>query len=212
MLPITPCTIQCTGLGFARSQGMIFEGVTFTAKPSEVLMVRGGNGSGKTSLLRVLAGLSRAEEGSISFQLGESEPEEGPARGHMDWLGHGNAMKPGLTALQNLQFWADAACAPEAVVTALEKSGLAGFEHRQQQTLSAGQCRRLALSRLWLSANPVWYLDEPSSNLDTRGVQLVENLLDAHCSRGGTAIVATHDMVHPKAPVSYLKLEAGVWV
>lgn len=211
MLPIAPCTIHSSDLGFARGQIMIFEAVNLTAKPGEVLMIRGGNGAGKTSLLRVLAGLSRASEGDFSFQMQNAKPVSGPAHGHMEWLGHGNAMKPGLTALQNLQFWSSPSIKSVDLENALENSGLAGFEHRQQQTLSAGQRRRLALSRLWLSPHSVWYLDEPSSNLDARGVQLVENLLDAHCERGGTAIVATHDMVRPKSPTSYIKLEAGVW-
>jgi heme exporter protein A len=164
----------------------------------QVLSLEGANGSGKTSLLRLIAGLLPSSAGSVEFLTNEGiirEPEE---RARMvAWLGHQDAVRPQFTPNESLAFFARyyglRSGLAAAVEAATEAAGLARIANVPCQYLSAGQKKRLALARVKLSRRPLWLLDEPFASLDTAGKALVRDLITVHCGSGGTAIVATHE-------------------
>ncbi len=153
-----------------------------TVPPGGALLLLGANGSGKSTLLRVLAGLKRPEAGIVAWH---GAPVE-----QVGYLGHLDAIKPGLTAAENLAFAAGRTGRNVAeALAALDLTPLADLPARM---LSAGQKRRLALSRLVLSPAPVWLLDEPTLGLDTASVARFGAMLAAHRAGGGVVVTATH--------------------
>jgi heme exporter protein A len=178
-----------------RGDKHLLRGVSFALEAGQSLQLLWANGTGKTSLLRCLAGFLHAEEGDIHWG-GKAVHEDRDAF-HWDlaYLGHDTALKADLTALENLRF----ACALRAsrshaqLQSALESVGLAKIDPRQPvRSLSAGQQRRVALARLSLWNAKLWLLDEPASNLDAAGQAVLEELLKLHLESGGAAILATH--------------------
>ncbi len=169
----------------------VFYPVDFSLTEGELLVITGDNGSGKTTLIRLLAGIITPSSGSITNRAG-----------NMAYLGHALAIKEDLSALENLRFVRqfhgskESSCelAPEQV---LERAGLARVAHQPARTLSAGQRKRCALARLLIAAAPLWLLDEPYTNLDQSGIDLVDQLLLQHLDNGGTAVVATHGEHRP---------------
>jgi len=155
-----------------------------------VLAVTGPNGSGKTSLLRMIAGLLTMAGGSIGLEGGETELTL-PEQAH--YLGHRDALKPALSVMENLSFWRDF-LGGEAF-DARQSLAAVGLDHAAQLPaayLSAGQRRRLSLARLLAARRPVWLLDEPTSALDAAGQTMFAALMGDHLSRGGLIIAATH--------------------
>jgi heme exporter protein A len=175
-----------------RGQRCLFTDLTFALAPRQVAVITGANGSGKTSLLRVLAGLAVARGGNVGWRGQPVHNLIPPQRAELLYLGHLDGLKRELTVLENLnlfrRLWGIAKPA-EAVLEHLRLDGLAG---RAVRTLSAGQRRRAALARLGLSQADLWLLDEPFTNLDTEGRELVEGWLRRHLRDGGLAVVATH--------------------
>jgi heme exporter protein A len=168
----------------------IFSGLAFETAAGEALAVTGPNGSGKTSLLRLIAGLLTVVRGSISLESGEAELTL-PEQSH--YLGHRDAIKPALSVSENLTFWRDF-LGGEAFDPA-EILKLAGLDHAARLPaayLSAGQRRRLSIARLLAVRRPVWLLDEPTNALDAAGQTLFATLMGDHLSRGGLIIAATH--------------------
>jgi len=168
----------------------VFAGLDFEVATGETLAVTGPNGSGKTSLLRSIAGLLALAGGSIDLEGGEPELTL-PDQAH--YLGHRDAMKPALTVLENLSFWRDffggAASDP------LESLRLVGLGHTARLPsayLSAGQRRRLSIARLLAARRPIWLLDEPTSALDAAGQALFADVVREHLQRGGLVVAATH--------------------
>jgi len=162
----------------------------FEACSGEVLAVTGPNGSGKTSLLRMIAGLLTMAGGSIGLEGGETELTL-PEQAH--YLGHRDALKPALSVMENLSFWRDF-LGGEAF-DARQSLAAVGLDHAAQLPaayLSAGQRRRLSLARLLAARRPVWLLDEPTSALDAAGQTMFAALMGDHLSRGGLIIAATH--------------------
>jgi len=178
------------GVRCVRGGREVFSGLDFEAASGELVAVTGRNGSGKTSLLRLIAGLLTIAGGSIG--LGGGEPELTlPEQAH--YLGHRDAMKPALSLLENLGFWRDflggAAFDPSESLTAV------GLDHAARLPaafLSAGQRRRLSIARLLTVRRPIWLLDEPTSALDTAGQGLFAALMRDHLAQGGLIIAATH--------------------
>lgn len=176
--------LEARGLGCVRDGRSLFEDLSFSVEAGQLWLVRGANGSGKTSLLRILAGLSPAEEGELVWS-GEGEP--------VLWVGHRVAVSAGLTARENLEFMAalegeDAGIAAEA----LEAVGLEGFAETRAGRLSEGQVRRIALARLASSTRRLWLLDEPLTSLDETSTQWFEAQLLRQLERGGAVVMATH--------------------
>ena len=168
----------------------VLAGLDFEVAAGETLAVTGPNGSGKTSLLRSIAGLLALAGGSIDLEGGEPELTL-PDQAH--YLGHRDAMKPALTVLENLSFWRD--FLGGAASDPLESLHLVGLDHAAQLPaayLSAGQRRRLSIARLVAARRPIWLLDEPTSALDAAGQALFADVTRDHLTRGGIVVAATH--------------------
>ena len=168
----------------------VFSGLDFEAASGEALAVTGPNGSGKTSLLRLIAGLLTIADGSIGLEGGEAELTL-PEQAH--YLGHRDALKSALSVLENLWFWRDFLGGETFDAGAsLAAVGLDHAAHLPAAYLSAGQRRRLSIARLLVVRRPVWLLDEPTSALDTTGQRMFAALMGDHLARGGLIIAATH--------------------
>jgi heme exporter protein A len=168
----------------------VFSGLDFEASSGEALAVTGPNGSGKTSLLRMIAGLLTITGGSIGLEGGEAEVTLSE---QAHYLGHRDALKPALSVLENLSFWRDFLGGKTFDATeSLAAVELDHAAHLPAAYLSAGQRRRLSIARLLVVGRPAWLLDEPTSALDTAGQSLFATLMDDHLSRGGLIVVATH--------------------
>jgi heme exporter protein A len=182
---LSGCGIRCV-----RGGREVFSRLDFETSSGEALAVTGPNGSGKTSLLRLIAGLLTIADGSIALEGGEAELTL-PEQAH--YLGHRDALKPALSISENLSFWRDY-LGGEASDTA-ESLAAVGLDHAAQLPaayLSAGQRRRLSIARLLAVRRPVWLLDEPTNALDAAGQSLFAALMGDHLARGGLIIAATH--------------------
>jgi heme exporter protein A len=177
-------------LSCRRGGRLLFEGLSFTLDPGEALLVTGPNGAGKTSLLRLIAGLLTVDGGSFRV-TGASPDAMLPELCH--YVGHANGIKHALSVRENLAFYAeflggDGADLSDALA-AFRLGELADFP---AGLLSAGQKRKLALSRLFAAPRPIWLLDEPSVSLDAASVKQLDSALGRHLKAGGVAIVASH--------------------
>lgn len=167
-------------LAVARGGITLLEGVSLALGPGEAAVLRGPNGIGKTTLLRVVAGLQPAVAGEIGL------PPEGAA-----YAGHADGLKATLTVAENLGFWARI-YGQSGIAPALAAMNLEALADRQAQNLSAGQKRRLGLARLLVTGRRLWLLDEPTVSLDAASVALFAAAVRAHLGRGGAALMATH--------------------
>ncbi|HTK79406.1 MAG TPA: heme ABC exporter ATP-binding protein CcmA [Rhizomicrobium sp.] len=185
-------------LACIRGGRQVFGDLSFRVNRGEALSLEGPNGSGKTSLLRLIGGLLPPSAGFVNLLTDKGQIREPEERARLAaWLGHQNALKPQLTPKETLAFFArfygprlGASAAIDAVV---EVAGLSRIADVPCQYLSAGQKRRLAIARLELAGRPLWLLDEPFSSLDASGKKVVRDMIGAHCASGGIALVATHE-------------------
>ncbi|CAN5382255.1 heme ABC exporter ATP-binding protein CcmA [soil metagenome] len=175
-------------LGCERGGRTVFTGVSFALAAGEVLELTGPNGAGKSTLLRLVAGLGTLLEGELLLEGGETELTIGQ---HCHYAAHQDALKTRLTVAENLSFWSGFLGGGDiaAALAAFDLAGLAGYPGGY---LSAGQRRRLSLSRLVLIPRLIWLLDEPVSGLDARSQERLAVLMSAHVSQGGMIIAATH--------------------
>lgn len=178
------------GVRCVRGGREVFSGLDFAASAGEALAVTGRNGSGKTSLLRVIAGLLTPDGGSIGLEGGAGELTL-PEQAH--FLGHRDALKPALSVVENLAFWQEFLGGEVTDAAAsLAEVGLDHATHLPAAFLSAGQRRRLSIARLLAARRPIWLLDEPTNALDTSGQAMFAALMGHHLARGGLIIAATH--------------------
>lgn len=185
-----PSELRATGLAAFRGERLVFADVDLTVAAGEALILMGPNGSGKSTLMRVIAGLKRADAGTVLWS-GTSIAEDLASHARrVAYVGHLDAIKSGLTTRENLAFAARSGGGD--IDRALEAFELAAFAPLPARMLSAGQRRRLALSRLLLTQAPLWLLDEPTVGLDAWSLGLLGNILAQHRRRGGLVVAATH--------------------
>ena len=187
--------LRAEGLACGRGGMALSRDLTFSVEPGQCLLLRGPNGTGKTTLLLTLAGIVSPLEGSFALQGAEGESPM------LHYCGHRNAVKPRLSVWENLEFWRSMN-GPTGIAAdaALAEVGLGKLRDLDAGYLSAGQTRRLALARLLVSLRPLWLLDEPTAALDSAGHELVSKLIDRHLDMGGLAIAATHDPITLPGP------------
>jgi heme exporter protein A len=179
-----------SGVRCVRGGREVFAGLDFEASSGEALAVTGRNGSGKTSLLRLIAGLLAMSGGSIGLEGGEDELTL-PEQAH--YLGHRDALKPALSVEENLAFWRDFLGGEVSDTdAALAAVGLDHAMHLPAAFLSAGQRRRLSIARLLVVRRRVWLLDEPTNALDVAGQDMFAALMETHLTHGGLIVAATH--------------------
>jgi heme exporter protein A len=179
-----------------RDERTLFNQLNFVLPAGQVLQVEGHNGSGKTSLLRILCGLSLPADGEVRWCGEDIQEDYTTYWGQLHYIGHAPGVKGELSPLENLAVARALSIAANDLPLdeALAQIGLRGFEDVPARTLSAGQQRRVALARLLVSYAPVWVLDEPFTALDKAGVRQVEAMLDTHAKQGGIAVLTSH---HP---------------
>ncbi|MCX7313299.1 MAG: heme ABC exporter ATP-binding protein CcmA [Alphaproteobacteria bacterium] len=181
--------LEASSLACVRGGREVFSGLEFTLGGGAALLITGRNGAGKSSLLRMLAGLVRIAGGQLTLTGGDPERTI-PEQAH--YLGHLDALKPSLTVAENLGFWARYLGGGAAPATALATVGLAALADLPAAYLSAGQRRRLSLARLVSVKRPVWLLDEPTAALDREAQDVLADLLKRHLAGGGLVVAATH--------------------
>lgn len=206
--PGTAHALEASGLACRRGGRLLFQGLNFALGAGEWMHVRGANGAGKTSLLRLVAGLARPEAGSVCWLGGDVVRCDDDARRAIAYLGHRSGMKDDLSALENLRLAAaiDGSPLSEAdALAALVRLGLRGREDLPLRALSQGQRRRALLARLVARPAHLWILDEPFVALDGAAVDLVGELLSAHVAAGGMAVLTSHQTI-PLAGGAELRL------
>ncbi|SHO63660.1 heme exporter protein A [Pseudoxanthobacter soli DSM 19599] len=183
-------------VGVVRGGRRVLDGVDFRLAAGQAMAVTGENGAGKSTLLRAIAGLVPIAGGRVALE--GSGLDDGPAARAMHYVGHLDALKPGLTVAETLRFWACFLGSPHdgrhrRVEEALDSLDLAPLADLPAGLLSAGQRRRLAFARLVAVPRPVWLMDEPTAALDAASAARLGALMAGHLGRGGIVVAATHD-------------------
>ncbi|CZF80244.1 Cytochrome c biogenesis ATP-binding export protein CcmA [Grimontia celer] len=186
--------LEVRELSSIRDERVLFEDLSFTLSSGDLVQIEGPNGAGKTTLLRIIAGLGLAESGDVLWdgELVNKAREE--FYSNLLFLGHSTGVKREMTAFENLAFYQrmHGEENEERLWEALARVGLAGREDVPAAQLSAGQNRRVALARLWISQSKLWILDEPLTAIDKQGVKVLENLFEQHVNDGGMVLFTTH--------------------
>jgi heme exporter protein A len=182
-------SLSARSLACERNGRLLFSNLDFTMKSGDYVELRGPNGTGKSSLLRLLAGLLPQAAGSIELD-GTTSTDE-PLATHLHFIAHDMAMKAAMTVRENLQFWCDVLGGTN-INAALSAFALEPLKDDPVQLLSAGQRRRLALSRLFVAARPLWLLDEPSTALDQNSTATLHAHMKMHVANGGMILAAVH--------------------
>ena len=173
-------TISAKLLSVSRGGINLLEGLNIELNSGQAGILHGPNGVGKTTLLRALAGLQPIESGKIEYSIDD-----------VCYSGHADGVKPTLTVRENLEFWADI-FGNHSIIEAAEQFMISDFLDLKVGTLSAGQKRRVGLSRLGLTGRSIWLLDEPTVSLDQTSVSIFENIIKDHLLKNGCALIATH--------------------
>jgi heme exporter protein A len=196
--------LTAQGIGCRRGGRAVLSDLSFSITAGQLLLVSGANGAGKTTLLRLISGLIPDCTGSLRLDpAGDATIAE-----QAHYLGHRDALKPALTVMENLKFWAAFIGQGEiALPVALARVGLFALADFPAAYLSAGQRRRLALARLLAVPRPLWLLDEPTAALDDAGHELLATILRDHLAQGGLAVAASHGPIGV-SPTAELRLAA----
>lgn len=201
--------LEAIRLGCLRGDSHLFRHLSFTVAPGEWVHIVGRNGVGKTTLLRMLTGIVQPDCGEVRWQAQPLHRVRESYHSSLLWLGHQPGIHPALTPRQNLRFYhrevTSAACD-----AALEQVGLAGFDDRPVSQLSAGQQRRVALARLWLTQANVWILDEPFTALDGEGIKALTGKMARHVAARGIIVMTSHQEIDlPAGHVRAITLACG---
>jgi heme exporter protein A len=185
--------LRADELACDRGGRSVFQGLNFSLGGGEAMVVTGRNGAGKSSLLRVIAGLVRIAAGRLTLDGGKPDA---PVGEQAHYLGHQDALKPSLTVGENLQFWAEFfGIGRDAVGPALDAVDLSLLAGLPAAYLSAGQRRRLSIARLVAVPRPLWLLDEPTSALDAQSQKRLAELMRDHLAGGGMIVAAAHGSI-----------------
>ena len=202
--------LKVSGLHLWRGDRHVLRGVSFEGQPGQCVLLTGKNGAGKTSLIRVIAGLLDAEEGEVSWRGNSARKFRHDFHSGLAYLGHEPPLKGDLTGRENLHFSVGIrrpVGTPE-IDSALTRTGALAFADRAVRTLSAGQRRRVALAGVLLAGAELWLLDEPTTNLDADGQRLVAELIADQLARDGLVVAAVHHAL-PLPAGSVVPLELG---
>ena len=184
--------LSVSGLSFERYFERVFEPVSFDLPKGSILLITGSNGCGKTTLLRVLAGLLDPSEGEIDCQE------------HPLYAGHNPAIKDDLSVTENIRFWMrfmgtrKTDLGTDFLKQVIDEIGLTAVAHQEGRTLSAGQRKRCSLARLLFCDEKLWLLDEPYSNLDREGIEMLDRIVRSHLDEGGSCVMTTHGSLRPE--------------
>ncbi len=197
--------LEATGLAVLRGDRLVLSGLDLRLGASEALLLVGANGTGKSTLLRALAGLCPIDAGRLCWNGTDVLADPAAHAGRIAFLGHADALKPGLTVRENLRL--AAVLGGGSIAASLELFGLGALDRLPARLLSAGQRRRAALARVHLAGAPLWLLDEPSLGLDDAALDRLALALAAHRASGGMVVATTHVGL-PLPDASVLRLGA----
>ena len=200
---------EAQSLECVRDDRLLFSDLSFSVSEAEVLQIEGSNGSGKTSLLRIICGLRLAESGQVIWQGESISSNREDYYENMVYIGHLPCIKADLTVLENVRSLLDTrslSLTDAKIETALEKVGLASYEDVPGKALSSGQRRRILLAFIELSKAKLWILDEPLTALDVQGVDLMESMILEHRQAGGSVIFTTHHGMQLDCEMSLVQL------
>jgi len=197
--------LSISGLFIERSERILCENFSCQIKAGEVARIMGENGAGKSTLLKVIAGILQPLEGTILFAGEDISFHRDMLQKHLLYLGHHAGIKSVFSVAENLKWYC-----PNKDIDAIEEAlaivGLAGYSDSPAHQLSAGQQRRIALARLWLTDKKVWLLDEPFTALDVKGVSVLEDKIKQHTDNGGMVILTTHQSLGDALCVKEIQL------
>lgn len=200
--------LQARDLTLLRGDRCLFEGLTATLETGGLLLLEGPNGSGKTSLLKALAGIYEPESGQVLWNGEEIRDSRQVYCDAISWMAHRPSFKADLNLVENLHFeTALRKTRPDMLESVLERLQLATLRKLPFRLLSAGQQRRVSLARLLLADTRLWLLDEPFTNLDAAGRDLVQKLVSEHLQNGGLCALAAHQAVTIDAPTERVQLQ-----
>lgn len=180
-------------LSLFKDHKKIFADLGFSVSINSAFIITGGNGCGKSSLLKIIAGISKADSGKILWGGADVEEFRGDFNGDMQFLGHKNFLKPELTILENLRFYSQLSDTEAALDSALNFFDLTVMKNEKVKTLSAGWQKRVMLAKLLACPATIWLLDEPSNNLDKAGKEKLHGLIKTRIKEDGLVIMTSHD-------------------
>jgi heme exporter protein A len=199
--------LAARNLTLFRGERCLFRDLSFALDPGGLLLLEGRNGSGKTSLMRAIAGLIELEEGTVAWDGRAVLEDRQSFYNNLVWMAHRVGFKADLTLVENLRF--ESALRPQSArdpQELFERLGIGRLKRLPFRSLSAGQQRRVALARMLLADVPLWMMDEPVTNLDREGRALVIELVREHLMAGGMAIMAAHQDIELDMPVTRVEL------
>jgi len=195
-------------LSLFRGDRCLFERLEFALNPGELLLVEGANGSGKTSLLRAVAGLLEFETGRIMWNGKDVVEERQSFHAELAWMAHKIGLKNDLTLLDNLRFETGLRSTDwSRLDSVLQRLSLSGLTQLPLRALSAGQQRRVTMARMLLTDARLWLMDEPFTNLDVAGRDLLTDIVAEHLANNGLAVIASHQGITLDVPITRLGLQ-----
>jgi len=183
---------EIENIDYEREDNLLISNLSFTVQPGGFVYIAGNNGKGKTTLLKILAGILRPAKGRVLWQKQPISLDPQHFYRQMTYIGHKSGIDPALTSEENLRFFAKAYSLRSTVEKSLEALGLLEYRHIPAAYLSAGQIRRIALAKLFLLDTPLWLLDEPYTAMDNEGTAWLQQYMYNHLEKGGMIVMTSH--------------------